>query len=208
MAEMLGPLGLLWVGVATLGAATAVSGSSNCSFFADYDFQCGDTSNCSVDMPQHEDSATACAALCESTDSCWAAAWDGPTAKTCYMKPKGTHPVHRCDPARRDPTTGIVCRGPLPTLPTPPPPPCSPAPAPKPVPHPEAPCNCSQQGAYTASVVARSVGPDVGSSLISKVNGSSDLEFNCERPAACLCACVPAFVCACVAARPAYLRLN
>ena len=170
------------VALAVLLCAAMAAGAGNCSTFAGFDFQCSHPGSCSVGAPHQEASAAACAALCQATSGCYAAAWNGPVDQTCYMKPEGTHPVRDCSPT----TTGIVCRGKVPTLPTHPPCPPSPPPSPPgPHPHPHpgpppapvVPCDCNVTAGYSATIVARSIGPG-GGSVVSKANGSSTLEFN------------------------------
>ena len=135
-----------------------VVAASSCTSYADTDFQCssGSAPDCDIFQIVNVPSATACCAACAVNATCWAAAYN--LEKTCYFKGKGALPTHR------DATQGCSCKG-------------------KPPAAPPAPPNLCAAGAtagYSASVIARSVGPEAGSSLISKANGTSDLEFNCE----------------------------
>lgn len=135
-----------------------VVAASSCTSYADTDFQCssGSAPDCDIFQIVNVPSATACCAACAANATCWAAAYN--LEKTCYFKGKGALPTHR------DATQGCSCKGKPPAAP----------PAPPDL------CAAGATAGYSASVIARSVGPEAGSSLISKANGTSDLEFNCE----------------------------
>ena len=131
-----------------------------CTSYANTDFQCpAGSANCDIFQLENVPSAAACCSACAANATCWAAAYNA--AKTCYFKAKGALPKPRTA------TQGCSCKGKAP--PAPPPPPNL--------------CSASSTAGYSTSVVARSVGPEAGSSLISKANGTSDLEFNCEQSA-------------------------
>ena len=73
------------------------------------------------DLSSHTgvNSSRACCALCTADPKCYAAAWNGPSFTTCYLKGSKALPV------RDHGTTGCHCRGPTPP-PIPPPPPPGP----------------------------------------------------------------------------------
>ena len=95
-------------------AGVVAAAAGGCTSFNDTDFH-GD------DLASHQGvhSASACCALCTADDRCYAAAWNGPSYTTCYLK--GSEAV----PVRDHGTTGCHCRGPTPP-PVPPPPPPGP----------------------------------------------------------------------------------
>lgn len=134
-----------------------------CTDFQDTDFQCA--SDCDIFQIVDVPSFAACCAACSANATCWAAAYN--VEKTCYFKGRGAFP------RRRSGTMGCSCKGEDPA--TPPTPPNL--------------CAASATAGYSASVIARSVGPQAGSSLISKAGGTSDLEFNCEESALLSDAC-------------------
>lgn len=153
-------------------AAAPVMHAATCTNYANTDFQCS-TGSADCDIFQLTDvpSATACCAACAANETCWAAAYN--VEKTCYFKARGALPRPRTA------TQGCSCKGQAP-----------PAVAPPNL------CAANATAGYSASVVERSVGPEPGSSLISKADGTSDLEFNCEPPvfpsSACSVRCIAA----------------
>ena len=128
-----------------------------CALFPNTDFQCVDKplSNCDIAHARAKD-VMSCCALCKANAKCFAASWN--KHGTCYFKSRDAAPV----PPRSGlpPTTSCSCRGPVP-------PPLPPSPL----------CNGTARGRYSVAVVQRTLGKD-GGSLISKVNRSSDLEYN------------------------------
>jgi len=131
----------------------AAAAAAACARYAGTDFQCPGV-DCDLAVVENVPSEAACCAACAANASCWAAAYN--SAKTCYFKGKGALPTPRAK------TQGCSCKG---------------APPPAPAPPPNL-CAAGATGGYSASVVARSVGPEPGSPLISKADGTSDLEFN------------------------------
>ena len=142
-------LPLLATGLLPAAAAAA------CTKYASTDFQCPvGSADCDIFQLANVPSFSACCAACAANTTCWAAAYN--TEKTCYFKANGALPKHRAA------AQGCSCKGKAPPAPSPPPNLCA----------------ASATAGYSASVVARSVGPEAGSPLISRAKGTSDLEFN------------------------------
>ena len=99
---------------AVLDNALGASGSGGCSSYSNTDFHGDD-----VESHTGVKSASACCALCTGNSKCYAAAWNGPSYTTCYLKGSKALPVRDVG------TTGCHCRGPAPP-PLPPPPPPAP----------------------------------------------------------------------------------
>ena len=144
-----------WVGLLLL--VYRVFALSPCALFPNTDFQCVDKplSNCDIGHAHAKDVMTCCA-LCKENAKCFAASWN--RHGNCYFKSRDAIPVY--PRSGLPPITSCSCRGPVP-------PPLPPSPL----------CNGSERGLYSVAVVQRTLGKD-GGSLISKVNGSSDLEYN------------------------------
>ena len=132
-------------------AAGAPPPGWSCAFHNDTDYQSPHKQD--IGMHQGIPTAAACCKLCGTTPRCFAAAWNGPTYKTCYLKAENAAPVRRAG------TVSCKCAGTKP-----PPPPCSNATLPR-------------QGRYSVAVAERSAAVG-GGSVISKANGSSVFQYN------------------------------
>lgn len=82
---------LLLLPLPAAAVKSLVSGNWSCTAHIGTDYQCH-PHNCDLATHGGVLSAAACCALCSSSPLCYAAAWNGPKFKTCYLKGEGATP--------------------------------------------------------------------------------------------------------------------